>query len=265
MNIYRLIFSFFLFYSSLLGYEDSDIDGVDDAIDLCPDSSFDKLVDEDGCAEDEHYWGSVTLQLGNDIALDEDNNKINNYSFLGSYSYKKWYLSLSNTQQTTYDKSNNRSTSGGDIYFNSGYQLNHNNLQTDIGFGVKLATANKTIGTGENDYFGSIGFNYFMNEKLMLFTQIGYTFTGDNNETSYQNSLAYSLGAGYMFNPQWYSSISYDDSDSIYQNTERYKSFSWLNSYSFLDDYFISFNYTYGLDDLSYPHIFSLKLGTTFE
>ena len=46
MKFYNLIFSLALVNTLLIGYEDSDIDGVDDSIDLCPDTSFDKLVDK---------------------------------------------------------------------------------------------------------------------------------------------------------------------------------------------------------------------------
>jgi len=265
VSIYRLIFSLFILNSYLLSYEDSDIDGVDDSIDLCPDTSFDKLVDEYGCPKNENYWGSITVQVGSDIALDEDNNQIDNYSFFGSYSYKKWYLSLSNSQQTTYDINNNRSTNSGDLYLTSGYQFNHKDFQTDINFGVKFATADKSVGTGENDYFSSVDVSYFINDKQTLSCQLGYILTGDSSTTTYKNSLSYALGTGYMVNSNWYSSLSYDYAESIYSDAQPYQSLSWLNSYSFLDNYFISLNYTYGLDNISYPHTFSLKLGVNFE
>jgi len=265
VKILSLIFFIFSLNSQLWSYQDSDIDGVDDTLDLCPDTSFDQLVNSDGCPEKKHYWGKTTLQLGSEISIDEEGKKINNYSFFGNYSYKKWYFSLSNTQQTSYDSNNNRSINGGDLYLNSGYQLMHNNMQIDIGFGVKVATANERIGTKENDYFASLGVNYFVNDKQILFGQIIYTLTGNNPSTEYQNSLAYSFGIGYMFNSKWYSTLSYDYADSIYDNGENYQSLSWLNSYSFLKKYFVTLGYGYGLDKISYPHTFSLKLGVNFE
>jgi len=265
VRICKLTFSIFILHSLLLGYEDSDIDGVEDANDLCPNTSFDKLVDKNGCPENEIYWGWATLQLGSDIAIDENSNKLNSYSFLGSYGYKKWYFSISNTQQTTYDNNNNRSTNSGDVYLSSGHKFNYKNFQTNLNFGIKIATADETIGTGEDDYFSSVDINYFINGKQTLFAQIGYTLTGDSTNTTYQNSLACSLGTGYMLNNKWYSSFSYDYAESIYKDAQEYQSLSWFNSYSFLDNYFISLNYTYGLDNLSYPHKFSINLGATFE
>ena len=265
MKIFSLIFLIFFFKSQLWSYQDSDIDGVDDTIDICPDTPFDKIVDTNGCPEDESYWGALTLQLGSDISIDEENNQINNYSFFGNYNYKKWNFSISNNQQTTYDSNNNRSVDGGDLYLNLGYQFDYEKFQSNISLGTKVAIADKSIGTGENDYFSSIDINYLTHQELMLFTQISYTLTGDSSTVNYQNSFAYSLGIGEMITSNWYTALSYDYAKSIYSNTENYQSLSWLNSYSFSDNYFLNLNYTHGIDSLSYPHTFSLKLGVTFE
>ena len=262
---YRVIFTIFLFSSWLFGYEDSDIDGVDDSIDLCPDTSFDELVDEDGCPQSNAYWGTVTLQIGTDVALDKEKTPTYNYNFIGSYGYKEWYFSLSNTQQSIYDKKSNRSSNGGDIYLNGAYEFNSENFQTNVSAGLKWATASKTIGTGENDYIASVGINYFIDKSWMLFTQLSYRFIGESEGVNYQNSLASSLGLGQMINSKWYSSLSYDYSTSIYQEEKSYQSLSYFNSYSLSNNYFISFNYIYGLDSLSYPHIFSFNIGVTFE
>ena len=265
MKFFSLIFSLTLLSHTLWSYEDSDIDGVDDTIDLCPDTAFDKLVDENGCPSEKSYWGDFTLQIGSDISIDEDNNQINNYSFLGSYGYKMWNFSFSNSQQTSYDNKNNRSINGGDLYLTLGYQLNHNKFQTNISLGTKIATANRDIGTGENDYFSSIEINYLINEQFMIHTQLGYSVTGDSSAINYQNSWTSSFGLGSLFTSQWYSTLSYDFAQSIYRDSPNYQALSWLNSYSFLEDYFINIDYSHGLDKLSYPHTFSLQLGVIFE
>lgn len=265
MKFYNLIFSLTLINTLLIAYQDSDIDGVDNSIDLCPDTPFDKLVDEHGCPEDEAYGGEWTLQVGHDFTIDEENNYLQNYNFFGNYSYKEWNFSLSNSQQTTYDSNNNPTINTGDLYLSLGYQLNHEHFQTNLSLGTKIATASENIGTGEQDYFSSLNISYLLNEKQMIFSQIGYTLTGNSPLIHYNNSLAGSLGTGYSLTSHWYSSLSYDYAQSIYDNSSDYQSLSWLNSYSFLDDYFVSLNYTYGLDNISYPHTFSLKLGVTFE
>ena len=244
---------------------DSDIDGVEDSIDLCPNTSFDKLVDENGCPPNERYWGELNIQIGNDISFDTFDERTDNYNFFTNYQYKKWNISLSNANQTSYDSNNNPSTSTGDIYLNTGYFFSNDSLQTKISLGTKIATASSEIGTGENDYFASLSLSHLINEKQNIFAYLSYTLNGDSNETNYKNAIAYSLGTGYMPNKNWYSSLSYDYSSSIYEGEEAYEALSLFNSYSFLEDYFITLNYTYGLDERSYKHTFGLKLGVTFQ
>lgn len=266
MKLSRFLFciSFLLFVTQLIAYEDSDIDGVEDSIDLCPDTSFDKLVDENGCPEDEKYWGSFSLQFGNEISFDSFNERVNNYTLFGSYRYQNWNLSLSNTQQTTYDINNDASTSRGDLYLTTGYLFDNSGFQTKLSFGTKVALADSDVGTGENDYFTSLNMTYFINNSQSVFGYLSYSLNGDS-EIDYQNSLGYSFGTGYLLNSNWYSSLSYDCSSSIYKEGEKYQALSFFNSYSFLENYFISMNYTYGLDEVSYTHTISTNLGVTFD
>jgi len=260
----KIFFIYLLVFSKLFAYVDNDIDGVEDSVDLCPDTSFDKVVDENGCPENESYWGELSIQIGSDISFDKFDDRNNNYNFFSNYQYKNWNISLSNSKQTSYDN-NNPSTSVGDIYLNSGYSFSNDYLQSQISVGTKIATEDSEISTGENDYFLSLNLAHAINEKQNIFSYISYTLTGDSNETNYKNSFAYSLGKGYMINQNWYSSLSYDYSSSIYEDGEAYQAVSFFNSYSFLENYFVALNYSYGLDDLSYKHSLSLKLGINFE
>ena len=265
MSIEKVIFLCLLLLSKIFAYEDNDIDGVEDALDLCPNTSFDKLVDEDGCPPNEAYWGALTLQIGNDVSFDEVNNRTNNYNFFSNYQYNNWNISLSNANQTSYDSNNNASTSQGDIYLSSGYLFSNEYFQTKVSLGTKIATADDEAGTGENDYFSSLSFSHTLNEKQNIFAYFSYTLNGDSKETNYKNSISYSLGSGYMLNENWYSSLSYDYASSIYEEGEAYRAISFFNSYSFLEDYFISLNYAYGLDEFSYEHTFGFKVGATFQ
>ena len=241
---FKLILPLFLLTHTIEAYEDNDLDGVDDTVDLCPDTSFEKLVDEYGCPEDENYLGILTLQIGNDTSFDKSDERVNDYNFFTHWQYRKWNLSLSNSKQTTLDSDNSSTTSTDDIYLNLGYLFDEvENLQTKASFG-----------TSEDEQFASLDFTYFINRKQTLFSQL-----------SYNKSLGYSMGSGYMINANWYSSLSYDYATSIYANTEEYKALSLFNSYSFLDDFFVIFNYTRALDELSYDHTISLKLGVTFD
>ena len=260
----RLIYLFPLVISlQLHAFEDDDIDGVANSDDLCPDSSFEDIVDERGCVEDDSYWGKLSLSLGSDINIDDSTGV--DYNFFASYNYREWDFSIYSSQQTSYDTNNNASSSEGDLYLSMGYSFDIKKLSTKLTLGSKIATGSDDISTGESDYFGNLTLNYLLNSQIALFSQLSYTQTGDSSDIEYRDPFGYSFGLGYMINSQWYSSLSYQVSESIYTQTDNYQAISLFNSYNFSKDFFATLNYTRGLDDLSYDHTISLKLGVNFE
>ncbi len=261
MNLLKLLFLTTIF---LFGYIDSDIDGVEDGDDLCPNTPFDKIVDENGCDEENRYLGSLTLQVSNSWQIDA-NNTFSNYGFSAYYSYSNFSFSLSNSQQSSFDNMNNQSNYRGDLYIDVGYGFKTDKSKTKFTIGSKIATGDESISTGENDYYGSILFNYITNYNLSLFSNLSYTLMGDSPNTDYQNSFSYSFGVNYIITPNWYSSILYSFSDSIYRDSVDSQSISWYNSYQINQDYFVALNYNYGVDELSFDHAIKLYLGVTFE
>ena len=253
---------------ALFSYVDNDLDGVDDKDDLCPNTSFSELVDENGCPENNTHsinnLGSLTLQLNNSWQFDT-NNTFDNYGFSLYYAYDDWSFSLSNAQQTTLDNNNQTSQSRGDLYVDMGYNFKHEKLQSRVTMGTKIAIANENIGTGEDDYYTALSLNYLAHDNLALFSNFTYTFVGDTPTINYQDSFAYGLGIAYLPTEHWYSSLSFNQADSIYTNGIPYQSLSWYNSYTIKRDYFIGVNYNYGLDELSFDHSLTLSLGATFE
>ena len=247
----------------LHAFEDSDIDGVSDADDLCPDTSFEYTVDENGCPENSDYWGKILVSLGADINRDDTTST--DYNFFMDYGYNKWDISLYSSQQSSIDTSNNKSNSTGDLYLSTGYSFNLDKSSLKLSLGSKFSTGDDEVSTGEDDYFASLNLSYILNEKTALISQLSYTLSGDSNETNYNNVLGYAFGVGYMLNPNWYSSVLYQRSNSIYPESEDYQALSWFNSYSFTERTFATLNYSRGIDALSYDHTLSLKLGVTFE
>ena len=247
----------------LHAFEDDDIDGVENSQDLCPNSSFDDIVNEDGCAENEKYLGEFTLVLGSDVNFDDTTTT--DYTFFTNYQYNQWDFSLYNSQQSSLDNNNNEVQSTGDLYFSSGYSISKNNFHSKLTLGVKIPTGSSEVSTQETDYFSNLSMSYAVNEKVALFSSLSYTVTGDNNESTYHNPLGYSVGLGYMVSENWYSSLSYQQSNSIYEDGEDYQSLSLFNSYNFTDNFFATLDYTKGLDNLSYDQTISLRLGVTFE
>ncbi|MEA1892215.1 MAG: hypothetical protein U9N33_05820, partial [Campylobacterota bacterium] len=267
----KIILIFLLYSSKLTAYQDYDIDGVEDAIDRCPNTPFDKLVDKWGCPKNDTYYGSITFKIGSDINIDQDNEQLNNLNFYLNYRYYKWDFSISNANYTVLDTPSNIFKETGDIYMTAGYSINSDSLSSKIYVGAKVSTSrideeNDTyMGTGEDDYFAALNLNYFLNTKQNIFLYYGYTISGDSSYVDYKNTNTYSFGSGYALNERWYSALSYEYSSSAYEDTDAYKAVSWFNSYSFSKNYFATINYAYALNDMSYDHAISIKLGVYFE
>lgn len=268
MKCKKIILLLLLCYTITYAYQDYDIDGVEDSIDKCPNTSFDKLVDEFGCPQDDSYFGTLMIKVGSDVSIDEFSDQISNLNFFINYRYLEWDISLSNANYTIFD---NTLSDTADIYISSGYLFKTGALSTKVTIGSKLTTnevdidSERYIGTGENDYFASVNFNYLLHKQQNLFLYYGYTISGDTNEINYNNIHSYSIGSGYAITNKWYSSLSYEYCNSIHYDVDAYRAISWFNSYNLSKVLFVTINYAHTLDDLSYDHTFSLKLGAYFD
>ncbi len=248
---------------SLFAYEDYDIDGVDDNIDQCLNTPFDLLVDEYGCPINSKNRAEILLKVGADLNFDDSNDGSSSLSFFGSYSKNSFDISISNYNY--YDTFENSVSGIGDLYLSGGYSYDYKNLTSYISLGVKFATGDNTIGSGESDYLSSIDLDYYLANRWDIFGYYGFSLNGDTDEIDYQNSSSFSFGLGYEINDKWYSSLSFDYSQSIYKDNSAYSAISLFNSYDFSDRYFMSFNYSYALDDLSYDNSISLRFGVHFD
>jgi len=260
-----------IFSSVLFAYQDYDIDGVEDKYDRCPNTPFDKLVDENGCPQNDTYKGSLTLKIGSDIYIDNEYESANNLNFFINYRYNEWDISVSNASYALFDTQSNTVSDSGDIYTNIGYQFKKEKLTARVTLGYKFSTADidetadTYMGTGESDYLSGINVSYLIRERQNIFLYYGYSLIGDSDEYDYENRRSYSVGSAYAITNSWYSALSYEGSNSIYSGVEDYKAISWFNSYSFSETFFTTLNYSYALDTLSYDHSVSVKLGVSFE
>ena len=248
---------------TLNAFNDDDIDGVANSQDLCPNTSFDDIVDEDGCPQNQNDRGEITLILGSNF--NHDVVTTTDYTFFTNYHTHAWDFSIYSSQQEILDSNNNTSQSAGDLYLSTGYSINQEKLYSKLTLGTKLATGSSEISTQERDYFATLSLSYLIKPKIALLSSLSYTLTGDSSETSYRNSLGYTLGVGSDINEQWYSSLSYQNSTSIYENSENFQALSWYNSYNFSKHFFGTLTYGRGFDNLSYKQTISVGLGVTFE
>ena len=264
MSILKIILSVLLFSSTLLAYEDHDIDGVDDSKDLCANTPFDVIVDERGCSYDKKFLGKITLQLGSDISFNTLSNTSSNLNLFVNYDYAHWNFSFSSSNYSTTNIHMLTGTEN-DLYFTTGYLFQSNTFNTRVSAGTKFSLTDDKSGRRGNDYFSSINFDYFINKKQKIFLYYNYTLSGDSPAIDYDDFYSYSAGAGYALTDKWYSAVSYSYSGSIYPEDEAYKAVSWFNSYTVSKDFFVTCNYAYTLDELSYDHTISFNVGVYFE
>jgi hypothetical protein len=245
-------------------YTDNDLDGVDDAVDLCPNTPFDVLVNEHGCDMNKRISGKLLLQAGTNINTDAyyDNSTLLNLYL--DYSYRNWDISLSSANYNT----TNLSTvvdAEDDLFLTVGYTIRSDKLVTKLSLGTKFAFLKEEGKERDNDYYASVNFDYTFNDKQNLFAFYSYTLSGDSKRVDYKNFHTVSVGTGYSITPEWYSSLSYNYASSYYEGAKAYRTLSWFNVYMLTSGTYLSFNYAYGINEEAYDHTFSFAIGAIFE
>jgi len=268
MPLLRFLSSIILCSSILTAatsYVDYDLDGVDDSIDLCPNTPFDVLVDAHGCSmEKKALPGKLLIQAGinrNVDSLYEDATLLN---FFADYTYGNWDFSLSTANYNT----NNLTTvvdAEDDLFLTLGYTFHKEALTTKVMAGTKFAFMQESDNDRDNDWYAAINLDCRINEKVNIFGYYSYTISSDSASIDYKNFHTVSVGTGYALTSAWYSALSYNYVSSYYDGGEYYQSLSWFNAYMLTDWVYLSFNYAYGLNDESYDHTFSFAIGAFFE
>jgi hypothetical protein len=269
----------FIGVTSLVAYSDSDLDGVDDAVDKCPNTPMFDLVDATGCTKKRlkvqtfntvsHYDFITGLSYSKADYRSLNQSDTTSLSLQFDYYYKKFSLGIStfyfNTKSQTYNSSGLY-----DTYVSGTYTLEPlTHLTLYLGGGVILPTYSTTYGNNNTDYSASLSFNY-MYKKFNYFAGVFYTLIGDddivdNNETTtdiyYQNTNGLNLGVGYYFNDSMYGSVSYNMSKSIYADVENLDSLMFYGYYTINKNYFSTFSYTYGISDSASDYTLSIRIG----
>jgi len=268
MHLLRLFSSLFICTSivtAATNYVDYDLDGVDDSVDLCPNSSFDVLVDAHGCSiEKKALPGKLLVQVGVNHNTDDiyDNSTLLN--FFADYTYRKWDFSLSSANYNT----SNLTTivdAEDDLFLTVGYTFQTEALTTKIMAGTKFAFMQDSNSERDNDWYAAFNLDYRLNDKVNIFGYYSYTISSDSPSIDYKNFHTVSAGAGYAVNPSWYTSLSYNYASAYYVGAENYQSLSWFNAYMLTQSVYLSLNYAYGLNEESYDHTFSFAIGAFFE
>ena len=256
--------------TSLYAYVDTDMDGVDDSIDKCPNTPLTDLADIGGCSTKSlvspgHYDIIVGLSYSDsDYRILNETDTLATY-FQVDYYYKQFSFQASTSFFTTDGKG--YSDSGlYDSFLGASYRLDKiDDLSVSLSAGVILPTYNTELDNNNMDYSASVNLSYGL-ENVNIFG--GYTFTlindDDVGEITYQDTNAFSLGAGYYLNNKLYMSASYNLSDSIYNGVEDIQSATIYGYYSIDKDRFTTFSYSHGLSDSASDTYVLVRLGFIF-
>jgi len=274
MKKYMFFLIFIFVTCNLYAYEDSDLDGVANDVDKCPNTPFMALVDINGCTKklliqkkDEIHYDivvGVNYSGSNFASLNQTDTYssllqvdyyYNNYSFQASTSY---YKTLSDSYE---EQGFNDSFIGGAYTFKL-----QKPLSIRLGIGVILPTYDTILDNNNLDYTTSLNLSYAYN-KFNFFGGAVYTLIEDDDVVgivSYENTLALSGGVGYNFTSKFYVSASYSTANSIYTDVEDVKILS-LYFYKGIDKHwFLTGFYAYGLSDSASDNALSLRLGYYF-
>lgn len=243
---------------------DQDLDGVDDSVDRCLNTSFDDLVDEHGCPyQKAHSNSKMTLEIGSEVAYDTEDIRTSSISFYASYHYHQWFVSLSNRSYSIDNSSYDSLSLAGDYYLMAGYTASFESFVVQHALGMKLPNDSSDISTGENDYFAFLTFAYPLSNKLSLKGSYGYTLTGDSDTQEYSNYHTLMLSTHYQYSEKMQLGIGYKYSGSSYG--EDYHTLVLKGCYRLSDNFYLRMGYERGLNDEAYQNSFSLSIGVNFE
>ena len=283
MNKFLPLLLITLLSSALFAYSDSDMDGVADNIDKCPNTPLTDLVDVNGCTKakvklkkqenNEENQGHADVIIGLNYAGSNfaSLNRSDTYaaSLQADYYYKNFslqaYTSYYKTAAQDYDESGLN-----DSFIGAAYNVHMGkSLSLRLGAGALLPTYNTSLNNNNTDYTGSATLSYYYS-KFNLFGGYAYTMINDDDVSDanidyvYQDTNAYSLGAGYYFTNKLYMSGTYNLSNSIYKGIDDIKTASLYGYYAINKNRFLIFTYAYGLSDTASDNAVSLKVGYFF-
>ncbi len=271
----RYLALLYMLVLSLYAYSDADLDGVDDSMDLCPNTRLTDLVDMDGCVirsidEVEHH---ADLILGISYSQMDYNQNLQSDTLTSTAQVDYYYKNLTIQATSSYysvDSANESESGMNDSTLMAYYSfIDPKKIKLRLGAGVILPTYDAYLNNNKTDYLFSADLSYKV-DQLSLFGHYSYTLVNDTDVDTpeilinYQDSMAYSLGLGYHIDSQWYASMAYNSSESVYEGLESLDTASIHSSYGFDKHWFMMMSYAMGLSDTASDHFVSLRVGYYF-
>lgn len=270
----KYIFSLLFIATSLFAYVDSDMDGVEDSVDRCPNTPITDLVDAKGCSKESlvsenHFDIVIGASFGQTNYALTPNTDTYATTAQVDYYYKDFSLQASTSYSST--TSSGYSESGmNDSVVAASYMLHPaNDLSIRLGVGAILPTYDSDLNNNNTDYTASMNISRNIGNAT-IFAGYSYTMINDTDVVNatdtvyYQDTNAYTVGAGYNFTPKLYANLSYFQANSIYKGVQDLKSVSTYIFYSIDTNWFFNLSYTRGLSDSTSDNYGSIGLGYYF-
>lgn len=255
----------------LFAYSDSDMDGVEDYEDKCPNTPFNELVAYDGCSKSGNDKKvDYTLVLGTRYAQKNYSSQLNDdtqYIYIqNNLSYLDWNFGAIISY---YRSSNQNDTEHGldDTLLTLSYQTISNEFfSLSLGVGVILPTYESTYHNEATDYMLTLDTIYFLNNQNYLFANYIYTFVQDSDIQNivYQNTQSSQLGVGFTQNQKHSYTIAYSRGESIYRDIETIEELRLGASLAIDKNLFGGITYDYGLSNSASAHTFGCYLSYSF-
>lgn len=252
----RFILLLSLLFVHLSASVDSDMDGVDNDMDKCPNTPFFELVDKAGCttekiaAKDEDHY---------DIMLGAAYVKMNNgetdtvVSFVADYYYENWIFTLFTQPYSQYNNYD-----GADLYLSVNYKMIMDNFTIKFGPGVVFPIGSDS--SNEADYFLNVNVNYKI-DKFDFTFYYKYTFM---NDTFTQNIDTKVVSIGYYLFDTTYVNLAYSTEKSIYEGIENVDNAALILNHAITEHWFTNLRFTYGLSDSANDSSTTINVGYYF-
>ncbi len=230
---------------------DSDLDGVEDSRDKCPNTPFFELVDSDGCPlkKSKFYF-----RIGTSFSQEQSDLRYAITSSL-AYAYGGFYVSATGRY---YLKTADGPGLGDSSLYGS-YTFSFNGFYVIPGIRFRLPTGDRKFTDGYVDTTFSGIFDYYVGDFDFFFYG-SYTIRPN---PLLNNTHTISAGPGYYLSDSVYANVTYDlVKSSIRELYYQYLSLFLL--FDLTDIFYATLSYSYGLTPDSTDHTASFRMGMRF-
>ena len=248
--------------------KDSDLDGVPNEIDACPNTPLFNQVNSQGCTTkilrlpQESDTNNLTLTLGhgyntNEDLIERERQEVTKIQL--SFYHDTWSYSL---KTGYYSHHKDRGLQDSILQVKKRFNLKHA-LKLNLGMGLKLPSYDFKGNKTDYTLYGTL--YHYATSSLSYFTGMHYTFVRDDAGISpLQNSYSLYLGSGYFFTNHFYANLSYSYSQSKYKEEETFQTLASTLYYKINKKIFTTATYQHEIGDEDLHDGLIIKLGYKF-